>query len=62
MRIDDVVADLELDVLKLGDDVLEVLDLLVGRVGDGVLLLQGAAGPAARAQVCRYRSTRLISC
>jgi hypothetical protein len=46
VRIDDVVADLELDVLQLGDDVLEVLDLLFGRVRDGVLLLQGAAAPA----------------
>jgi hypothetical protein len=41
--IDDVVADLEGDALGLALDV-EVLDLLGGCIGDGVLLDQGASG------------------
>jgi hypothetical protein len=41
MGIDDVVTDLEVDALRLASD-LEVLDLL-GCLGDGVLLNQGAS-------------------
>jgi hypothetical protein len=37
VRIDDVVADLEIDALGLAREV-EVLDLLGGCLGDGVLL------------------------
>ena len=47
MRVDDVVADLELDVLDLTGD-LEVLDLLFGLLGNGVLLRKAAGcRPAA---------------
>ena len=55
MRIDDVVAELELDVLELA--VLEVLEqLLFDRFGNGVLLgrAEPAVTPAGRtAHVCR---------
>src|SRR4051812_27756487 len=73
MGIDDVVADLELDVDDLDLD-LEVLQgLLFGATGnDGPPSLGVPPGrwdatfPAeprpGRDQVCRYRSTRLISC
>jgi hypothetical protein len=38
MRIDHVVAELELDVLDLGDDDLQLLDLLFGCLRNDVLL------------------------
>jgi hypothetical protein len=41
VRVDDVVADLEVDALRLARD-LEVFDLL-GCLGDGVLLLGASA-------------------
>ncbi len=63
MGIDDVVADLEVDALRLNGD-LEVLDLLFDYFGDDCLLVSASAAraAAARVYVCRYRSTRLISC
>jgi hypothetical protein len=57
VRIDDVVADLEIDALCLAREV-EVLDLLGRCIGDGVLLYlgrpcAGPPGPVASFQVCK---------
>jgi hypothetical protein len=54
VRIDDVVADLEVDALGLAREV-EVLDLLGRCIGDGVLLYQGASG-------CRTTGPVLLVC
>jgi hypothetical protein len=46
VRVDHVVAELELDELDLGDERFELLDLLFGCLRNGVLLYWGAR-PAA---------------
>jgi hypothetical protein len=43
VRVDHVVADLEVDALRLAGD-LEILQLLGRRLGNGVLLFRGASG------------------
>src|SRR3954453_10356260 len=61
MGIDHVVADLEIDVDDFALD-LEIFDLQ-GCLGNRVLLRHGpVAGPHCVVHVCKYRSTRLISC
>src|ERR1700712_921029 len=61
MGVDHVVADLEIDVDDYALD-LEIFDLQ-GCLGNRVLLRHGpGTGPCSVVQVCRYRSTRLISC
>jgi hypothetical protein len=51
MRVDDVVADLERDALRLAGDV-QVLDLLGLDLGDGVLLHRLSPGCRASMDLC----------
>jgi hypothetical protein len=51
MRVNDVVADFELDQLRLDGD-LEVLDLLFDYFGDDCLLVCASAARAAAAGLC----------
>jgi len=54
MRVDDRVADLEVDALRLGNEVVQVDVFGVDGLGNGVLLVHGALLPAPSVcQVCR---------
>src|SRR5918998_6056239 len=60
MGVDHVVADL---VVDLDVDHLEAIELVFpGCVSDGVLLFVARPEAAVLCQVCRWRSTRLVSC
>jgi hypothetical protein len=52
MRIDDVVADREVDALRLALE-LEVLDLVDGCLRNGVLLVRDPGAGSDWGQVCR---------
>jgi hypothetical protein len=52
VRIDDVVADREVDALRLALE-LEVLDLVDGCLGNGVLLVRDPGAGSNWGQVCR---------